>query len=181
MSIATKTGDSGTTSLMYKRRVSKADLRVEACGCVDELNSALGLARATGLSPFVQDHLYTIQKDLVGLMGELATVEEDWPRYVRDGFAQLSAEQTARLDQLVKDLEARQISFQGWATPGASLPSATLDLARTICRRAERRVCALSEKQQLPNNEIVIYLNRLSDVLWLLARFSESQPPLPAG
>src|SRR5512135_3323354 len=89
MSIATKTGDCGTTSLMYHRRVSKADPRVEACGCVDELNSALGLARATSVSADVQDHLCAIQKDLVALMGELATVAEDSPRYVRDGFAQL--------------------------------------------------------------------------------------------
>lgn len=180
MSIATKTGDCGTTGLMYHRRVSKADLRVEACGCVDELNSALGLARATGVSPYVQDQLYSIQKDLVALMGELATVAEDAERYVRDGFAQLGPPQTARLDQLVKELEARQITFQGWATPGGSLSSASLDVARTVCRRAERRVCSLDEQQHLANREILVYLNRLGDVLWLLARFSEP-PATPAG
>ena len=82
MSIVTKTGDNGTTGLMYNRRVSKCDLRVEAYGSIDELNAALGLARATAEHDFIRDNLFSIQKDLVTPMGELATGVEDLPRYV---------------------------------------------------------------------------------------------------
>jgi cob(I)alamin adenosyltransferase len=175
MSIATKTGDNGTTGLMYNRRVSKSHSRVEAYGSVDELNAALGVARAAAEHDFVRDHLLAIQKDLVILMGELATLPEDLPRYVKDGFKLFTADMTAKLDALVKEIEAQQISFKDWATPGATLNSAALDVARTTCRRAERRCCALHEANQLNNPEIIIYLNRLSDALWLLARWVETQ------
>jgi len=176
MSIASKTGDHGATSLMYNRRVCKCHPRVEACGGVDELNSAIGLARATAQHDFVRDNLLAIQKDLVILMGELATAVEDLPRYVQDGFLPVTHEMTTRLDSLVKQIEAQNLSFGGWATPGASLHSAALDVARTTCRRAERRVCALEEAGQLKNPEIIVYLNRLADLLWLLARWTEAQP-----
>ena len=176
MSIATKTGDNGSTGLMYNRRVSKCHPRVEAYGAVDELNAALGLARASALHPFVSDHLLPIQKDLVTLMGELATQPDDLPRYAKDGFTLVSPAMTVKLDALVKEIEAQKVSFHGWATPGANPSSATLDVARTTCRRAERRVCALQETNQLQNNEIIIFLNRLSDTLWLLARWVENQP-----
>ena len=175
MSIVTKTGDNGSTGLMYNRRVSKSHPRVEACGAVDELNAALGLARASARHPFVSDRLLEMQKALVTLMGELATQPEDLPRYARDGFALVSPAMTAPLDRLAREIEAQKVSSQGWATPGASLSSAALDLARTACRRAERRVCALQEINQLHNSEIIIFLNRLSDTLWLLARWVESQ------
>ena len=175
MSIVTKTGDKGTTGLMYNRRVSKCHPRVEAYGCVDELNTAIGLARATADHELVRDNLLVIQKDLVILMGELATAVDDLPRYVADGFSLVTPDLTGKLDKLVRDIEARNISFKGWATPGASVHSAALDLARTTCRRAERRVCELQETDQLKNPEIIIYLNRLADLFWLLARWVESQ------
>jgi cob(I)alamin adenosyltransferase len=175
MSIATKTGDKGTTGLMYNRRVSKTHPRVEAYGCVDELNAALGLARATAPAPFVTDNLRAIQQDLVVLMGELATAVEDLPRYAKDGFSLVTSPMTAKLDRLVQEIEAQQISFHGWATPGDSPASAALDLARTTCRRAERRVVALQEADLLQNSEIVTYLNRLADLLWLFARWVETQ------
>lgn len=175
MSIATKTGDSGTTGLMYNRRVSKCHPRVEAYGSVDELNAALGMARATGRDAFVCDALLLVQKDLVLLMGELATEVGDLMRYQKDGYEVVGPALTAKLDGLVGEIEGRKISFKGWATPGASEHAAALDLARTTCRRAERRVCALQEAGQLQNSEIIIYLNRLSDVLWLLARWVETQ------
>jgi cob(I)alamin adenosyltransferase len=175
MSIVTKTGDQGSTALMYNRRVSKFHPRVEAYGAVDELNAAIGLARASAQQPFVRDHLVSIQKDLVALMGELATAVEDLPRYVKDGFSRVTPDMTAKLDSVVKVIEAQKISFHGWATPGGTLPSAAIDVARTVCRRAERRVCALQESGQLDNPEIIIYLNRLSDLLWLLARWIENQ------
>ena len=175
MSIATRTGDAGHTGLMYNRRVSKSHPRVEAYGSVDELNAALGLARAQASAAFLKDNLLLIQKDLVVLMGELATGVEDLPRYVKDGFELVTPAHTEKLDRLVAEVEAQQVSFKGWATPGATVDSAALDVARTTCRRAERRVVALHETGQLQNSEIIIYLNRLSDLLWLLARGVETQ------
>jgi cob(I)alamin adenosyltransferase len=158
------------TGLMYNRRVSKCHPRVEAYGAVDELNAALGLARASAPDPAQNSRLQSIQKDLVTLMGELATQVEDLPRYVKDGFVVVTNDLTAKVDVIVREIEARNVSFRDWATPGANVAAATLDLARTTCRRAERRVCALQEAGQLHNTEIIVYLNRLSDALWLMAR-----------
>ena len=174
MSIATKTGDDGTTGLMYGRRVPKNHPRVEACGTLDELNSALGLARATATDKFISDNLFWIQKHLVTVMGEVGVLAEDLPRYVQAGHALVKPELTAKLDAVVKAIEAQNISFKGWATPGATHNSAALDLARSICRRAERRVFDLQAAGELNNTEILIYLNRLSDLLWLFARWVET-------
>lgn len=172
MSIVTKTGDSGTTSLMYGRRVPKTHPRVEAYGAVDELNAALGLARATAGQDFVRENLLLIQKDLVVLMGELATASEDLPRYLKDGFVQLAADKTARLEGLVNQIEPK-IPLKDWAMPGATLHGAALDSARVVCRRAERLACKLQDARELGNGEIIVYLNRLGDLLWLIARFVE--------
>lgn len=174
MSIATKTGDNGTTGLMFNRRVPKTDARVEAYGSVDELNAAIGLARATGHHEFICRNLLAIQKDLVILMGELATAIDDLPRYAKDGFSRVTPELTGKVDLLVKEIEAQEITYRGWATPGATIHSAALDVARTVCRRAERQVCSLQDANQLANQEVIIYLNRLSDLLWLFARWVES-------
>lgn len=175
MSIATRTGDAGTTGLMYNRRVSKCHPRVDAYGSVDELNAALGMVRASATEDFVRNNVLTVQKDLVTLMGELATGVDDLARYQKDGFELVTPAMTAKLDAFVKEIEAQNVSFKGWATPGATLNSAALDVARTTCRRAERRVCALHESGQLDNAEIIIYLNRLSDTLWLMARWVETR------
>ncbi len=175
MSIATKTGDNGTTALMYGRRVPKNHPRVEAYGAVDELNAALGLARASTKHDFVGGNLLAIQKDLVVLMGEMAVASEDRERYVKEGFSLVTPAMTAKLDALVKEIEAQNVSFKGWATPGATLDSAALDVARTVCRRAERRVCDLRDNSELKNDEIIVFLNRLSDLLWLLARWVEAR------
>jgi len=179
MSIVTKTGDKGMTALMYGRRVSKCHPRVEAYGCVDELNTALGLARATADHDFIRENLLVIQRDLVTVMGELATAVEDLPRYVKDNYSLVTSQLTHKLDALVREVEAQTISFKGWATPGDCLSSAALDGARTVCRRAERRVCALQEADQLQNSEIIIYLNRLADLLWLMARWVETKAAKP--
>jgi len=176
MSIATKTGDDGTTALMYGRRVPKNHPRVEAYGAVDELNAALGLARATAAQDFVRENLFAIQKDLVVLMGELAVANEDLDRYVKGGYSLVTSAMTARLDALVQEIEAQNVSFKGWATPGATQNSAALDVARTVCRRAERRVCDVQAAGELKNTGIMIYLNRLSDLLWLMARWVETYP-----
>jgi len=179
MSIATRTGDTGTTALMYGRRVPKNHIRVEAYGSVDELNAALGLARATAEHDFLRTHLLAIQKDLVTLMGELAVAAEDLERYVKGGYSLVTPDLTAKLDALVKEIEAQHISFHGWATPGATQNSAALDVARTVCRRAERRVCDLAQTGEMQNAEIIIFLNRLSDLLWLFARWVETQTARP--
>jgi cob(I)alamin adenosyltransferase len=175
MSIATKTGDNGTTALMYGRRVAKTHPRVEAGGTVDELNAALGVARATAEADFVRANLLAIQQDLIVLMGELCVQPEDLNRYVADGYFLVTPEMTAKLDALVREIEVQNISFNGWAMPGATQNSAALDVARTVCRRAERRVCDLQSANDWQNDEVIIYLNRLSDLLWLFARWTESQ------
>ncbi len=180
MSIVTKTGDQGITALMYQRRVPKTHPRIEACGAVDELNAALGLARAAEPSGPFQNELASLQKDLIALMGELATAHEDLPRYDAQGLTRIGPAMTGRLEEQVAALEAHSTPLHDWATPGANLKAAALDLARTTCRRAERRVCALKEAGELTNPEIIPYLNRLSDLLWLMARCAETIPQAKA-
>ena len=177
MSIVTKRGDRGATSLMYNRRVSKSDPRVEACGAVDELNAALGLARAAARSSSLRQRLETLQQDLVRLMGEMATTVKDLPRYRKEGHSLVAPTMTASLDRWIRELEGAKVARKGWAIPGTNTLSAAFDLARTVCRRAERRACALHRARQLPNREIMVYLNRLSDLLWLLARRAEAKRP----
>jgi cob(I)alamin adenosyltransferase len=171
MSIATKTGDEGETALMYGRRVPKTDERVEAYGSVEELNSALGLARASAEEKFLAGQILTIQNELVVVMGELATAGQDLDRFKRDGFQLTSSSMTDRLTALVHELE-KDKTFKHWANPGNTKTSAALDFARTVCRRAERRVAALMSEASF-NREILRYLNRLSDACWLLARYAE--------
>jgi cob(I)alamin adenosyltransferase len=176
MSIATKTGDDGTTALMYGRRVSKTDPRVTAYGTVDELNAALGFVRATAGDLFVTDAVLAIQKELVTLMGELAVAAEDRERYAKGGYKFVEPAMVDSLTLIIDDIEQNhQISYEGWATPGATLGSAALDLARTTCRRAERNVIALRETGAEINPEIIRYLNRLSDLCWLWARWVETR------
>jgi cob(I)alamin adenosyltransferase len=175
MSIATKRGDAGLTTLMFNRPISKSHPRVEAYGCVDELTSALGLARASATDPVLRSNLERIQRDLIPLMGELATAESDLARFDQDGFVRVTPEFTGRLDRLVQEVESQLDPLGGWAIPGGSLAAAALDLARTVCRRAERRVCTLRESEGLANVEIIAYLNRLGDLLWLFARWIEQR------
>ena len=176
MSIATKTGDTGTTALMFGRRVPKTDPRLDAYGTVDELNAALGMARATVREPFIAEPVLSIQKELVILMGELAVADEDRERYAKAGHTFVTAAMVDRLTALVDDLEKNhEITYKHWATPGATQGSAALDVARTVCRRAERRVAALVEKKIPVNAEIIRYLNRLSDLCWLYARWIETK------
>ena len=175
MSIATKTGDNGTTGLMYGQRVPKNHPRVEAYGTIDELNAALGLVRATATEKFVSENIFWIQKSLVDVMGEMAVLPADLPRYQKGGYTLVTPEMTAKLDALVKEIEAQNVSFKHWATPGQTHSSATLDVARTVCRRAERRVYDLQAAGDLKNEEILIFLNRLSDLLWLFARWVEGR------
>jgi cob(I)alamin adenosyltransferase len=174
MSIVTKTGDKGETSLMYGRRVSKTDPRVDLYGSVDELNAALGLARALSEDPFVSDQILAAQKDLIVVMGELATAGEDVDRYLKDGFHLTTAMMVERLGSVIVDIEKDKSLYpKDWVIPGKNPPSAALDLARTICRRAERHMAGAKDA----NPEVLRYLNRLSDLCWILARYAEKNFP----
>jgi cob(I)alamin adenosyltransferase len=177
MSIATRTGDQGETGLMYNKRVSKACPRVEAYGTVDELNAFLGAARAHAQEVQLREYLLVIQRDLVLLMGELAVDVADSERYAQ-AYPLLESKALERLDALVAEIEAQSIRFEGWATPGATVGAAHLDVARTVVRRAERRLVALAESAPV-RPLLVKYLNRLADVLWLMARREETRHASP--
>ena len=176
MSIATKTGDGGTTAMMFNRRVSKTDIRVAAYGACDELNVAIGMVRAWNDDTFITQPLEEIQRELVTLMGDLAVAEEDRARYVEKGYKLVGPEMAERLTALVDDLEKNhKISFKHWATPGATKGSVMLDAMRVACRRAERAVCTMREAGFPVSDAVIHYLNRLSDLAWLYARFVETK------
>jgi cob(I)alamin adenosyltransferase len=165
MKIYTKTGDDGTTGLFGGGRVKKASLRVDAYGTVDELNATLGLARATKLDPDSEAILARAQVDLFTLGAELACVPG---KEAKLNMPLLSAEDAERLEQAIDHAEAFVPPLKYFVLPGGSAQAAALHLARTVCRRAERAVLALDDGE--PRAELVIYLNRLSDLLFVLAR-----------
>jgi cob(I)alamin adenosyltransferase len=176
MSISTRTGDDGSTGLLYGQRVPKDHPQIEALGACDELNVALGLARAAG-GP--EGLILPLQKDLVALMGELACAEADAGRYLDSKFPKLDEPALARVDAAAAALEARGLRFDGWATPGATPLAAAFDQARVSARRAERRAVGLPAAcGRKPRLLLLSYLNRVSDLLWLLAREAE-QATLP--
>ena len=172
-SIATRTGDDGSTSLLYGQRVPKDHPQVEAVGALDELNAALGFAKATLPAGAGRAEIERVQQELVAFMGEVACAEDDVPRYLASTFARIDDAALARIDAAVAAIEARQPRFDGWATPGANLHAAALDLARTAARRAERRVVGLGASGRNVRPLLLHYLNRVSDMLWLLAREAE--------
>jgi cob(I)alamin adenosyltransferase len=178
MSIVTKTGDKGETSLMYGRRVPKSDSRVDAYGCVDELTAALGLARSISIEKFLSEEILAAQKDLIVVMGELATTPQDRERYVKDGFHLSTAAMVDRITAVIVDLEKDKSLYpKDWVIPGETSISAALDFARATCRRAERHIAAFMANDKDFNAEILRYLNRLSDLLWVLARYAERTSP----
>jgi cob(I)alamin adenosyltransferase len=176
MSIVTKTGDRGETSLMYGHRVSKSDARVDAYGCVDELSAALGLARSIATDKFISEEILAAQKDLIVVMGELATAPSDQERYTKDGFHVTTSAMVDRVTAVIESLEKDKSLYpKDWVIPGGTRVSAALDFARTTCRRAERHIAALSASDVKFNVEILRYLNRLSDLCWVLARYAEKE------
>jgi cob(I)alamin adenosyltransferase len=176
MSIVTKTGDKGETSLMYGQRVSRGDARGDAYGCVDELNAALGLARSIATDKFISDEILAAQKDLIVVMGELATAPSDRERYAKDGFHITTAATVDRITAVIDGLEKDESLYpKDWVIPGGTRVSAALDFARTTCRRAERHIAVFSTSDTECNIEILRYLNRLSDLCWVLARYVEKQ------
>ncbi len=173
-SIATRTGDDGTTALLYGQRVPKDHPQIAAVGTLDELNAALGFAKATRPAGTSPDELNRIQQELVAFMGEVACAEVNAARYDESKFTKIDDAALARLDAAVAAIEARQPKFDGWATPGANLHAAALDLARTAARRAERQLIALPKEGRSVRPLLVQYLNRLSDLLWLMGREAEA-------
>jgi cob(I)alamin adenosyltransferase len=160
---------------MFSKRIAKTSLRVEALGSVDELNAALGLARAIERDAEIVTIIDGIQSRLVGLMGQLATLPEDEPRYLEKKYAYLSTEDLEWVTTTAHDYEKRGIRFTGWARPGAegSLARAGLDYARSVTRRAERAVLVLHESGEPVPEVVRLFFNRLSDLLWILARVED--------
>ncbi len=165
MKIYTKTGDDGTTGLFGGARVEKASMRVEAYGTVDETNAVIGIARATGLEEKTDEILARVQVDLFTLGAELACVPG---KEAKLGMKLLDGADAERLEHAIDDAEKELPPLKTFVLPGGSPQAAALHLARTVCRRAERAVLAVADAK--PRGEIVIYLNRLSDLLFVLAR-----------
>jgi cob(I)alamin adenosyltransferase len=173
--IYTKTGDTGQTSLFGKTRISKADPRVEAYGEVDELNSALGVARAQGIGADLADVIESIQRDLFAVGARLADPSSRIAGHVSK--VTIAEAQVERLEKLIDSLETELPPLRKFILPGGSPAGASLHLARTVCRRAERRVIALGEDAVPP--VIVVYLNRLSDLLFVMARVANHRAATP--
>lgn len=169
--IYTRTGDEGTTLLGSGQRVPKDSLRVEAYGTVDELNSQIGLALAYGLAPRLAEVLPVIQNELFHLGSNLAYREEDKSKYK---LPQIDQRHIDKLEALIDELNAIVGPLENFILPGGSIGSAQLHVARTVCRHAERIASTLARAE--PIGEFVLpYLNRLSDVLFVMARYENKQ------
>jgi cob(I)alamin adenosyltransferase len=172
--VTTGTGDSGYTGLLGEQRVPKYDPRPDTFGTVDEATSALGLARATTQDQKVKDIIYQIQQELYLLMGELATPPEN---YEKMGL-HMTCEHVQRLEQVEEALKSEVEIPNKFIIPGDTPDGAALDLARTIIRRAERMAVKLLHDGVIQNGEVVRYLNRLSDLIFVLARYVEVKSSL---
>ena len=166
MSISTKRGDDGQTSLIGGRRVSKGDLRVEAYGAIDELISAMGFARSICENAEMRERTKEIQRELFVVSSSVATSPErkkkETPPVTRDNVEALTRD--------VNRIEELEGLLDDWALPGEHPGAAAFDIARTTCRRAERDVVRLMESGEEVDSKVVAYLNRLSDLLWLFGR-----------
>jgi cob(I)alamin adenosyltransferase len=172
MAAITGRGDEGETDLLFGHRVAKDAPRIELLGAVDELNAALGLARASGFSERGEKVVARVQQLLVGLMGQVACRHEDRERYAEAGFARVTDEDVRWIEELAGELEESGANPGHWARPGdsASVVSAALDLARAVSRRAERRAWTVHRDDGPLEPVVLLFLNRLSDLLWLMAR-----------
>jgi cob(I)alamin adenosyltransferase len=168
MSIATTHGDSGQTGLAGGVRISKADLRVEAYGSVDEVNTVLGFARSICSNQEIRTWTEDIQRTLFRVGGALATPPEN-----QKNAPVISPNDVAALTSLVHQIEAIEGILSDWSLPGAHTESAAYEVARTVCRRAERNTVRLAENGVEVNPQIIAYLNRLSDLIWLFGRLIE--------
>lgn len=175
MKIYTRTGDTGETSLFDNTRVSKADPRVEAYGEVDELNACLGAARATGLDADLSSTLEQVQRDLFAVGARLADPASRIAGRVTK--AAVTAADVERLERTIDTVEQSLEPVRRFILPGGSPAGAWLHLARTVCRRAERRVVSLGPHAVEPI--VLAYLNRLSDLLFVMARAANSRARAP--
>jgi len=168
--IITRTGDDGTTGLAGGKRVSKDSPRIWAIGTVDELNSAIGLARALRADPDLDARLREIQNDLFNLGAELATPADRFQK----GMPGIGPQHVTGLEELVEELGKELGPLKEFILPGGSPTGAQLHVARTICRRAER-FCVRMRKDEKIGEYVIPYLNRLSDALFMLARWSNQK------
>lgn len=168
MSIATKTGDRGKTALIGGERVSKADLRVEAYGTIDELGAAMAFARSISGDEEINELTKSIQRELFLVAGSVAN-----PNFADAPKPYMTSEMIERLTEEVNRIEKTEGVLSDWSLPGDVVSAAAFDVARTICRRAERCVVRLQEAGETVDEQVVTYLNRLSDLLWLIGRFLE--------
>ena len=172
----TKYGDRGETGLLYGGRVPKTDSRVEAYGTVDEAVAALGLARALATSPRVKEITLEVQRSLFTVAAELATSPSHYETF-KTHFRPTTPEMTAEIEQTIDALAEEVQLPRSFVIPGASAASAALDIARSTLRRAERRVAGMKEEGLLANEEDLRYLNRVADLLFLLARYEDRALP----
>lgn len=166
MSITTKGGDKGQTSLYSGERVWKDDLRVDAYGSLDELDALIGESKHHISNPAIKELLTSLQNGLYRVMGQLATAGDAYPYPI-------CMKDVDKLGELVIYYESK-LQLKGFVIPGSSLPSAKLDICRTVARRAERRVIALSHAEEI-SPELLGYVNRLSDLFFILARTIEDE------
>ena len=175
MKIYTRTGDSGETGLFGGPRVRKDDIRIEAYGTVDELNAVLGMARTEPTSAELSELLESLQHDLFVIGSELATPEPKQQQLPAIGTADIT-----RVEGCIDQYEAELPPLKQFILPGGSPGGAALHVARAVCRRAERRVISLQNQNDTEiSASIVVYLNRLSDLLFVLARFANQQAAQP--
>jgi cob(I)alamin adenosyltransferase len=168
MSIATKTGDTGQTSLPGGARVSKSELRVETYGTVDELNTVLGFARSICPDPEIKTWTEEIQRTLFRLGSNISTPPES-----KRQPQQIGSHDVDRLTELVHKIEATEGLVSDWSLPGALPEAAAYEMARTTCRRAERTLVRFIDSGAQVNPDVLAYLNRLSDLIWLFGRLLE--------
>ncbi len=169
MSISTKTGDAGETGLIGGKRVSKGDLRVEAYGTIDELGSVLGFARSICANAKIREATKTIQKELFTVSAAIT-----------GGSSGLTQERVDSLTTQVNEIESMEGILGDWALPGENTVSAAYDVARTVCRRAERVIVRLLNEGESVDPLVLAYVNRLSDLLWLFGRLVEKEAGVDA-
>lgn len=173
MRIYTRKGDDGTTGLLYGGRVSKDDARTQVYGTLDEVVSALGVARAGGLVPAAEAIAVRVQREMFVAGAQLATADENQER-LEPNISKVTPEMTERAESDIDTLVGRHPLPAEFILPGATTASAGLDLARSIVRRAEREAVAMARAGLVPDPEILRYLNRVSDLLFALARYHEA-------
>jgi cob(I)alamin adenosyltransferase len=177
LKIYTKTGDEGETRLLFGGRVSKADPRCEAYGATDLAVSAMGLARGLSQDSKVKDILLQVQNEMFTVGAELATDASEYQN-LKDNYRTVTADMVTRLEELIDELDAEVELPAAFIIPGASAASGALDMARSQLRTGERRAVELKERGLLANPEVIRYLNRLSDLLFMLARYEDRRLPL---